>query len=52
MNTRDLYLDKYIPLQTAVLISDYLHNCVDNSTKEKTGGLREYRSEGIEYESA
>ena len=35
INTRDLFLDKYIPLQTAVLISDYLHNCVDNSTRKK-----------------
>lgn len=35
LEKRDLYLDKYIPLQTAILISDYLHNIFDNTTKKK-----------------
>lgn len=32
---RDSFLDKFIPLQTATMISDYLHFCSDLKTKKK-----------------
>ncbi|OMJ80255.1 hypothetical protein SteCoe_19513 [Stentor coeruleus] len=32
---RDQFIDKYIPLQTVIFISDYLYNIIDSATKKK-----------------
>ena len=32
---RDIYVDKYIPLQTAIMISNYLYNVIDSVSRKK-----------------
>jgi hypothetical protein len=41
---RDSFVDKYIPLQTAILISDYMHNALDHHAKRK---LAEFENETL-----
>ncbi|OMJ84672.1 hypothetical protein SteCoe_14195 [Stentor coeruleus] len=35
LSKRDQFIDKYIPLQTVILISDYLYAIIDQGTKKK-----------------
>lgn len=35
LKERDQFIDKYIPMQTTILISDYLHSYSDTSSKKK-----------------